>query len=61
PIRGGGGKRARWKDPEGKIYEWDSESKAVEKYTKRGKHLGEFNHVTGEKTKDADPTRWVEP
>ncbi|MGF6152440.1 S-type pyocin domain-containing protein [Pseudomonas fluorescens] len=61
PIRGGGGKRARWKDPEGKIYEWDSESKAVEKYTKRGKHLGEFNHVTGEQTKDADPTRWVEP
>ncbi|MFW9080307.1 colicin E3/pyocin S6 family cytotoxin [Pseudomonas sp. P2757] len=61
PIKGGGGLRPRWKDRGGIIYEWDFRHGAIEKYTKRGKHLGEFNHETGEQTKPADPTRWVEP
>ncbi|WBG66892.1 hypothetical protein ELR50_03455 [Pseudomonas citronellolis] len=61
PLSGGGGKRKRWKDDEGYIYEWDSAHGAVEKYDRRGRHLGEFNPVTGEKNKDADPVRRVEP
>ncbi|WP_085706824.1 S-type pyocin domain-containing protein [Pseudomonas sp. B35(2017)] len=61
PIKGGGGLRPRWKDRDGTIYEWDFQHGAVETYTKRGKHLGEFNHETGAQTKPADPTRKVEP
>ena len=60
-IQGGGGLRARWKDSNGKIYEWDSQHGTVEVYDKTGrKHLGEFDSVTGEQTKPADPTRRVE-
>ncbi|WP_055129711.1 colicin E3/pyocin S6 family cytotoxin [Pseudomonas mediterranea] len=59
-VRGGGVKRRRWKDRAGRIYEWDSQHAAVELYTKQGKHLGEFDPVTGEQTKPADPTRKVE-
>ncbi|WP_218565491.1 colicin E3/pyocin S6 family cytotoxin [Actinobacillus lignieresii] len=33
----------------------------IEKYNPKGKHLGEFNYKTGEQTKNADPTRRVEP
>lgn len=61
PIKGGGGLRKRWKSNDGIIFEWDSQHGAVEKYNKRGKHLGEFNPETGEQTKDADNTREVEP
>lgn len=43
------------------IVEWDSQHGAVEKYNKWGKHLGAFNHETGEQTKDADKHRKVEP
>lgn len=60
-IQGGGGLRKRWKTRDGTIYEWDSQHGAVEKYNKRGAHLGEYNHETGEKTKNADKTRGVEP
>jgi hypothetical protein len=56
-VQGGGKKRARWVDRKGRIYEWDSKSGAVEKYDKLGEHLGEFNHLTGERTKDAKPGR----
>ncbi|MCW1243606.1 colicin E3/pyocin S6 family cytotoxin [Pseudomonas sp. SAICEU22] len=59
-VRGGGKKRRRWKDRSGKIYEWDSQHGALEIYTKQGKHLGEFDSVTGEQTKPADPSRRVE-
>ncbi|SCY92844.1 colicin E3/pyocin S6 family cytotoxin [Pseudomonas sp. NFACC37-1] len=59
-VRGGGIKRRRWKDRAGKIYEWDSRHGAVELYTKQGKHLGEYDPITGEQTKPADPTRRVE-
>ena len=34
---------------------------AVEKYNKRGSHLGEFDHNTGAQTKPADRTRKVDP
>ncbi|MEB0226513.1 colicin E3/pyocin S6 family cytotoxin [Pseudomonas sp. 10S4] len=61
PIKGGGGLRPRWKDRSGTIYEWDFQHGAVEKYNKRGKHLGEFDHETGTQNKPADPTRKVEP
>ena len=59
-VRGGGKKRRRWKDPSGRIYEWDSQHGKVELYTKQGKHLGEYNPETGEQTKPADPARRVE-
>lgn len=61
PLQGGGGVRKRWKTKDGVIFEWDSQHGTVEKYNKRGKHLGEFNHETGEQTKDADKKREVEP
>ncbi|WP_456025987.1 colicin E3/pyocin S6 family cytotoxin [Pseudomonas capeferrum] len=60
PMKGGG-KRPRWKDPDGTIYEWDFQHGAVEKYTKHGVHLGEFDHITGKQRKPADPSRRVEP
>ena len=53
--------RARWVDEDGNIYEWDSQHGKVEKYNKRGKHLGEFDPNTGEQTKPADPSRSIEP
>ncbi|WP_256989347.1 colicin E3/pyocin S6 family cytotoxin [Rhodococcus sp. 05-2254-6] len=39
------------------MYEWDSQHGAVEKYSKNGKHLGEFDPNTGAQTKPPDPTR----
>lgn len=57
----GGGLRPRWKDSSGTIYEWDFQHGAIEKYNKRGKHLGEFNHNSGIQTKPANPTRRIEP
>ncbi|AMQ85981.1 MULTISPECIES: S-type pyocin domain-containing protein [Pseudomonas] len=56
-VRGGGKKRARWLDGKGRIYEWDSKTGAIELYDKLGIHLGEFNHLTGERTKKAKPGR----
>jgi hypothetical protein len=61
PVQGGGGLRERWKDSDGTIYEWDSQHGKIEKYNKNGKHLGEFDPVTGQETKPADDTRKVEP
>uniref|UniRef100_UPI00035E90DD colicin E3/pyocin S6 family cytotoxin n=1 Tax=Pseudomonas psychrophila TaxID=122355 RepID=UPI00035E90DD len=60
-LQGGGGLRPRWNDPSGDFYEWDRQHGALEKYNKRGKHLGEFDPNTGEQTKPADKTRRVEP
>ncbi|HVX56682.1 MAG TPA: colicin E3/pyocin S6 family cytotoxin, partial [Candidatus Saccharimonadales bacterium] len=57
----GGGKRFRWKDPKGTIYEWDYQHGEVEVYNKSGKHLGEFDPNTGAQTKPANPKRQVEP
>jgi hypothetical protein len=61
PVQAGGGLRKRWKDKKGNIYEWDSRHGTLEKYNKRGKHLGEFDPVTGKQTKPADKSRNVEP
>ena len=60
-VKGGGRLRPRWKEPYGYIYEWDFERGKVEKYNKKGKHLGEFDPITGERTKDADDTRRIDP
>lgn len=56
-VKGGGQKRSRWKDRKGRIYEWDYENGRIELYDKQGKHLGEFDPQTGERTKDAEPGR----
>lgn len=58
---GAGKLRARWKLPDGTILEWDGQHGAVEKYTPQGKHLGEFDPKTGQKTKPAQRERKVEP
>lgn len=60
-VKGGGSLRPRWRTRDGTIFEWDFQHGAVEKYNKRGKHLGEFNHLTGTQNKPADPTRTIEP
>ncbi|MFE3194323.1 colicin E3/pyocin S6 family cytotoxin [Nocardia sp. NPDC059240] len=61
PVQGGGGRRPRWVDGKGKIYEWDYQHKTVEVYSKDGKrHLGEFDPETGVQTKPADRSRSVE-
>lgn len=56
-----GGKRARWKDSSGTIYEWDYQHGSVEAYDPRGRHLGQFDPFTGQREKCADPSRRVEP
>lgn len=60
-VQGGGKLRARWKDDQGNIYEWDSQHGAVERYNKNGRHLGEYDANTGQMNKGADPNRTVEP
>jgi hypothetical protein len=55
------GRRARWKDSGGKIYEWDYQHGAVEVYDSRGRHLGQFDPVTGDQQKVADPAYRVDP
>jgi hypothetical protein len=59
-VKGGGGVRKRWRDAKGRIFEWDSQHGAVEMYDKQGKHLGEFDAVTGEQTKPPNSDRKVE-
>jgi RHS repeat-associated protein len=50
--------RARWKDDNGKIYEWDRQHGKVEVFDKTGKvHQGEFDPDTGEQTKPAEAGR----
>lgn len=56
-VQGGGKKRSRWKDHKGRIFEWDYENGRVEMYDRQGKHLGEFDPETGNRTKDAEPGR----
>ncbi|WP_447652180.1 colicin E3/pyocin S6 family cytotoxin [Pseudomonas abietaniphila] len=60
-VHGGGYIRPRWVDHKGYIYKWDLRHGTVEKYNKRGIHLGEFDHNTGARTKEADPSRRIEP
>jgi hypothetical protein len=61
PVQGGGGLHKRWKDRNGNIYEWDSQHGTLEKYSRRGRHLGEFDPNSGQQTKPRDPSRTVEP
>lgn len=49
--------RQRRVDKKGNTYEWDYQHGAVEKYSKSGKHQGEFDANTGAQTKPADPGR----
>jgi Cytotoxic len=58
--RNGDKKRKRWKDPDGTIYEWDYLHGTVEKYDKRGKHLGEFDQ-NGRKLKGPEPDQRIDP
>ncbi|MBL9045110.1 MAG: hypothetical protein JNM83_26115, partial [Myxococcales bacterium] len=59
-VQGGGHRRRRWVDDEGRIYEWDSRHGTVEVYGKNGRHRGEFDYKTGEQLKPADPMRKAE-
>ncbi|NML35513.1 hypothetical protein HHL14_32475 [Paraburkholderia sp. G-4-1-8] len=63
PVQGGGMLRKRWRLPDGCICEWDSQHGEVEKYNKRGRHLGAFDPNTGDSIfgKVADSTRRIEP
>jgi hypothetical protein len=54
-----GGLRTRWKDADDYIYEWDYLHGMVEKYSRRGNHLGEFDPKTGEQTKEPEPGRSI--
>ncbi len=53
--------RKRWKDTDGRIYEWDSRHGTIEIYDSAGWHLGEFNAETGEQLKEAEAGRTIEP
>ena len=59
-VRPKGG-RIRWSDSRGFVYEWDRRHGALEIYDARGRHLGEYDHVTGAQLKWADPRRRIDP
>ncbi|MEY2934729.1 MAG: Colicin-E3, partial [Pseudomonadota bacterium] len=61
PVQGGEGLRRRRKDSDGGIYEWDSRHGTVERYNKRGKHIGEFDPKNGKQLKPANPGYEVDP
>ena len=53
--------RDTWADKKN-WYQWDYQHGKVEKYRKSdGAHVGEFDPVTGEQTKGANPTRVFKP
>jgi len=43
--------RAKWKNPDGKTLEWDSQHGDVEVYDKQGRHQGSADPETGQMTK----------
>ena len=50
--------RPRWRDAQGRIYEWDKRHGTVEVYDSTGKrHLGEYDPVSGRRVGPADPQR----
>lgn len=51
----------RWKDNDGRIYEWDSRHGTMEKYDGTGKHLGEFDAGTGAQLKGPNAARRIKP
>jgi Cytotoxic len=56
-----GGKRRRWKDTDGMIYEWDYLHGQIEKYNSRGRHLGDFEWPSGRQLGGPNRGRSVEP
>ncbi|MCJ8167146.1 colicin E3/pyocin S6 family cytotoxin [Pontibacter sp. E15-1] len=54
------GGRPRWKLPNGDIIEWDGQHRELERYNKRGKHIGVWN-PDGEMIKDPVDDRSIEP
>lgn len=52
--------RARWKDSEDRIFEWDYEYGFVDIYDKEGTHLGGFDADNGDQIKPAICDRTVE-
>ena len=59
-TRFGGGLRRRWIGESGNFYEWDYLHGTLERYSSRGRHLGEFDADTGKRLKDADPARRID-
>ena len=53
--------RKRWRDDDGKIYEWDYQHGTVEVYDSWGRHVGEYDPVTGRQIKGANQNYRVEP
>ena len=53
--------RARWKDDDGTIYEWDHQHGHVERYDPRGNHLGGYDAEDGRLVSEAVNTRRVKP
>jgi len=60
-TRVAGRRRPRWVDPDGTIFEWDFLHGTVERYNRRGKHTGEFDHLTGRQIGERVAGRRVEP
>jgi hypothetical protein len=58
-VQGGGIKRRQWRDKKGRIYEWDYQHGTLEMYDKQGRHLGEFDPMTGRQTKPPKPGRRI--
>jgi len=58
----GGRLRPRWRVPDGRIFEWDYQHGTVEGYDGRGgRHLGEFDPITGAIRQGPLPGRKVDP
>jgi hypothetical protein len=60
-TRYSGGMRKRWRDRQGRIYEWDYQHGTVEIYDSDGAHQGEYDPVTTRQIKGRNPRRYVEP
>jgi Cytotoxic len=61
PRGPGQGRRRRWREADGTIYEWDYDHGTVEVYDSHGNHQGEIDPITGETTKGPKPGQRVEP
>ena len=59
PVKRKGG-RARWKDEDGFIYEWDSQHGELEVYDRNGNHVGVKDPNTGAWTKPRKRGRFIE-
>jgi len=63
PVQGGGMLRKRWRLGDGCICEWDSQHGEVEKYDRRGNHLGAYDPESGDAISGKGPIakRKMEP